>query len=142
MMNNLGDSGFSVFQAGHWDWQRPHSVQEVKSSRPFQVKSSTLLTPSGVSSSRSSISVKSSGLPSTIIGGSSPSAGFPDASRLNQTFGHTVKRCQATPMVVFSPSTTNQAIEMTILTADSTTMAVPASAQGMPAGSRNQVSGK
>ena len=47
MISSLGDSGFSVFQAGHWDWQRPHSVQEVKSSRPFQVKSSTLPTPSG-----------------------------------------------------------------------------------------------
>ena len=40
MISSLGDSGFSVFQAGHCDWQRPHSVQVVKSSRPFQVKSS------------------------------------------------------------------------------------------------------
>ena len=39
MISSLGDSGFSVFQAGHCDWQRPHSVQVVKSSRPFQVKS-------------------------------------------------------------------------------------------------------
>src|SRR3954470_16374568 len=37
--NSLGDNGFSVFQAGHWLWQRPHSVHVVKSSRPFQVKS-------------------------------------------------------------------------------------------------------
>ena len=40
MMSSLGDSGFSVFHAGHWLWQRPHSVHVVKSSRPFQVKSS------------------------------------------------------------------------------------------------------
>jgi hypothetical protein len=31
----------AVFQAGHWDWQRPHSVQVVKSSQAFQEKSST-----------------------------------------------------------------------------------------------------
>ena len=41
----FGDSGFSVFHAGHCDWQRPHSVQEAKSSSPFQVKSSTLPMP-------------------------------------------------------------------------------------------------
>src|SRR5678816_2292041 len=29
MIRSLGDSGFSVFQAGHCDWQRPHSVQAV-----------------------------------------------------------------------------------------------------------------
>ena len=40
MISILGDSGFSVFHAGHCDWQRPHSVQDVKSSIPFQVKSS------------------------------------------------------------------------------------------------------
>jgi hypothetical protein len=89
MTSSLGDRGFSVCQAGHCDWHRPHSVQEVKSSSPFQVKSSTLATPKGASSSSSSISVKSSGLPSTIIGGIAPSAGCPDAFRLNQMFGHT-----------------------------------------------------
>ena len=31
MMTILGDNGFPVFHAGHWDWQRPHSVQVVKS---------------------------------------------------------------------------------------------------------------
>ena len=77
-----------------------------------------------------------------MIGGSAPSAGRPDASRLNQMFGQTVNRCQATPMVVFSPSTTNQAIEMMILTADTTTMAVASAVGRRPAGSRNQVSGK
>ena len=38
-MTCLGESGFSVFQAGHCDWQRPHSVQVVKSRMPFQEKS-------------------------------------------------------------------------------------------------------
>ena len=41
MISSLGDSGLPVFHAGHCDWQRPHSVQVVKSSKPFQVKSST-----------------------------------------------------------------------------------------------------
>ena len=31
MMISFGDSGLPVFQAGHWDWQRPHSVQVAKS---------------------------------------------------------------------------------------------------------------
>ena len=44
-MSSFGDSGLPVFQAGHCDWQRPHSVQVAKSSRPFQVKSSILPTP-------------------------------------------------------------------------------------------------
>ena len=35
MMSSLGDSGFSVAQAGHWLWQRPHSVHVVKSRMPF-----------------------------------------------------------------------------------------------------------
>ena len=59
MISSLGDSGLSVFQAGHWDWQRPHSVQVAKSSRPFQVKSSILPLPKAVSSSRFSRSSKS-----------------------------------------------------------------------------------
>ena len=48
MISSLGDSGLPVFQAGHCDWQRPHSVQVAKSSRPFQVKCSTLPTPKTV----------------------------------------------------------------------------------------------
>ena len=39
MTSSLGESGLSVFHAGHWLWQRPHSVHVVKSSSPFQVKS-------------------------------------------------------------------------------------------------------
>ena len=62
MIISLGDSGFSVFHAGHWSWQRPHSVQVAKSSMPFQEKSSTEPTPSLVSSSRSSMSSRVSGL--------------------------------------------------------------------------------
>ena len=44
-MSILGDSGLSVFQAGHCDWQRPHSVQVEKSRKPFQVMSSILPRP-------------------------------------------------------------------------------------------------
>ena len=60
-MTSLGDSGLPVFQAGHWDWQRPHSVQVVKSSQPFHEKSSTLPAPN-MSTSGSAFS-KSSGAP-------------------------------------------------------------------------------
>ena len=68
-----------MFQAGHWLWHRPHSVQVVKSSIPFQVKSSILPRPKTSSSPGSS---KSIGLPPLVIGGSGPSAGAPSALRL------------------------------------------------------------
>ena len=42
---------------GTGDWQRPHSVQVAKSSRPFQVKSSTLPRPKTSSSAGSSKSI-------------------------------------------------------------------------------------
>ena len=77
-----------------------------------------------------------------MIGDSAPSAGRPDASRLNQMFGQTVNRCQATPIVMFSPSTTNQPIEMMILIAETTTMPAASPSAGSPEGSRNQVNGK
>ena len=48
MISSFGDSGLPVFQAGHCDWQRPHSVQVVKSSQPFQQKSSTWPAPKSV----------------------------------------------------------------------------------------------
>ena len=115
MISSLGDSGFSVFQAGHWLWQRPHSVHEVKSRMPFQAKSSTLPTPSAASSSRSSMFSKSIGAPLTMIGCRPPSAVPPSASRLNQMLKNAVKRCQATPMVGFSEITIIQVKEMTIL---------------------------
>ncbi len=74
MIRSLGDSGFSVFQAGHCDWQRPHSVQVVKSSSPFHVKSWIDPTPSLASSSRSSMSSRVTGLPAEVSGLTAPSA--------------------------------------------------------------------
>src|SRR6266498_611749 len=50
VMTSLGESGLPVFQAGHWSWQRPHSVQVVRSRSCFQVKSSTLPAPKTSSS--------------------------------------------------------------------------------------------
>ncbi len=57
MIMSLGLSGFSVFHAGHWLWQRPHSVQVAMSSRPFQVKSSMRPRPKMASSAGSSKSI-------------------------------------------------------------------------------------
>ncbi len=57
-ITNFGDNGLAVFHAGHCDWQRPHSVQVVKSSQPFQEKSSTLPAPK-VSTSGSAFSKSS-----------------------------------------------------------------------------------
>ena len=74
MIISLGESGFSVFHAGHWSWQRPHSVQVAKSRTPFQLKSSAAPTPSLASSSRSSRSSRVSALPSLIIGLAAPRA--------------------------------------------------------------------
>ena len=118
--SSLGDSGLPVFQAGHCDWQRPHSVQVEKSSRPFQVNCSTWATPNW--SFSGSASSKSSGLPSDIIGRSAPRpepAGFA-GSRLKKMFGNARNRCQATPIVTFSAITISQVIEMTILIAATT----------------------
>src|SRR5919112_1163739 len=72
MITILGLSGLPVFHAGHWLWHRPHSVQVVKSSIPFQVKSSILPRPKIASSSGSS---KSIGSPPDVIGWRGPSAG-------------------------------------------------------------------
>jgi hypothetical protein len=91
MITSFGDSGLPVFQAGHCDWQRPHSVQVAKSSMPFQVKSSTFPRPNAVSSSSSSTFSKSIGLPSTIIGSSGPSA---LGSRLVSTLSGAMKMCR------------------------------------------------
>ncbi|CAM5345332.1 hypothetical protein SRIMM317S_02461 [Streptomyces rimosus subsp. rimosus] len=74
-------------------------MQVEKSSRPFQEKCSIWETPNWSSSPGSS---KSIGLPALVIGWSAPSATSPSASRLNQMFGKARKRCQATPMSVFS----------------------------------------
>ena len=91
MINSLGDNGFSVFHAGHWDWQRPHSVQDAKSSMPFHLKSSILPMPRTVSSSRSSTSSKSIGLPADVIGTTAPSA---TGRRPNITFNGATKMCR------------------------------------------------
>src|SRR5205823_3994480 len=69
--SSLGDNGLPVFQAGHCDWQRPHSVHVAKSSSPFQVKSSIAPRPTRSSSPGSS---KSTGLPAEYTGSSAPSA--------------------------------------------------------------------
>ncbi len=98
MISSLGERGLPVFHAGHCDWQRPHSVQVEKSSRPFQEYCSTWETPK---TSSSPGSVKSIGLPPDVIGWRAPRAVPPVASRLNQMFGNARKRCQATPMLVF-----------------------------------------
>ena len=74
MMKVLGLSGLPVFQAGQASWQRPHSVQVNPSSRSFQPRSWSVLSPNvAVSSSRS-------------IFGSSPRG----ASLRNQMFGKLV----------------------------------------------------
>ncbi len=115
-MSSFGDSGFSVFHAGHCDWHRPHSVQVVKSRIPFHAKSSTFPTPSGASSSRSSMFSKSIGTPPAIIGARPPSDVRPEACRLNHTLKNTLNRCQATPMVRFREITIIHVNEMTIFT--------------------------
>ena len=89
-MSCLGDSGLPVAQAGHCDWQRPHSVQVPRSSMPFQVRSSTLPMPNtSVSGSASS---KSRTFPPDRIGSSGPRA---SGRRENMTFSgaRTMCRC-------------------------------------------------
>jgi len=126
----LGDSGLPVFQAGHWDWQRPHSVQVVKSSRPFQVNSSTLDTPNwSVSGSASS---KSSGLPLLIIGRRPPSAGADDAERLKKMLKNAANRCHATPIVRLTAITTNHARLTRIFTSATRVIATPLAGSSAP----------
>ncbi len=113
MISSFGESGLPVFQAGHCDWQRPHSVHVEKSSRPFQENCSTWETPK---TSSSPGSVKSIGLPPDVMGCRAPRAVSPVALRLNQMFGKARKRCQATPMLVFSETTIIQMNEVLIFT--------------------------
>ena len=123
-MRSLGESGLSVFHAGHCDWQRPHSVQVEKSSRSFHVKSSTLPTPrtgsaasSSSTSPRASMASSEKGLPSPmVIGLRAPRAVRPEASRLNQMFGKARKRCHATPIVGCSEMVIIHANDTRILT--------------------------
>ena len=115
MISSLGDSGFSVFQAGHCDWQRPHSVQVVKSRMPFQEKSSIAPTPSiGVLVEVVDV-VEGDRLAAEVSGLTAPSAVRPSDSRLKQMLNHAVKRCQATPIVMLRAITIIQIIARTIL---------------------------
>ena len=91
MIISFGESGFSVFHAGHWSWHRPHSVQVLKSRTPFQLKSSAAPTPSLASSSRSSRSSRVSALPALIIGLAAPRA---TGERPNITFSGATKMCR------------------------------------------------
>ena len=99
MMSFFGLSGFSVFQAGHCSWQRPHSVQEVKSIQPFQVKSSMepapMLSVSG--SAFSMVRMR----PWEVIGFAAPSALRPSELRFRKMLKNAMKRCHATPQVMF-----------------------------------------
>ena len=52
-MMSRGDSSFPTVLAGHTAVQRPHSVQASRSSRSFQVKSESALTPKLVAVSKS-----------------------------------------------------------------------------------------
>ena len=72
MISSFGDSGLPVFQAGHWLWQRPHSVQVAMSSIAVHLKSSTLATPNVSTSGSASSSSRT--LPLDIIGSRPPSA--------------------------------------------------------------------
>jgi hypothetical protein len=57
MMSSFGDRGLPVFQAGHTDWHRPHSVQVRVSSSCFQERSSICPAPNTVSSETFSMSM-------------------------------------------------------------------------------------
>lgn len=111
MIRSLGESGLPVFQAGHCDWQRPHSVHVEKSRMPFQENCSTWETPKVSSSPGSSQSIS---LPPEVIGSRAPSETAPSAFRLNQMFGKARKRCQATPMSVFRATVIIQMKEVAI----------------------------
>ncbi len=78
MIKSFGDSGFSVCQAGHCDWQRPHSVHDDISNNPFQDMSARVPKPKTSSSFGSSKLISS---PCDNIGGSAPSDDAPSALR-------------------------------------------------------------
>ncbi len=104
MISILGESGFSVFHAGHCDWQRPHSVQVAKSSMPFQEKSSIEPMPRVVLSSRSSMSSRVTGWPCEVSGLTAPSA---TGRRPKSTFSGATKMCRC---LEFSTITRNASI--------------------------------
>src|SRR6516225_9978844 len=103
-MTCLGDSGLPVTQAGHCDWQRPHSVHVPRSSRPFQVMSSTLPMPN--TSTSGSASSKSSTLPPERIGSSGPSA---FGRRENSTFTGARKICRCLEYTTMTRNTSTTA---------------------------------
>ena len=88
MISSLGESGFSVFHAGHCDWQRPHSVHVAMSRLAFHVKSSMVPRPNVASSSGSSKSIRSE---PEYIGSSGPSA---SGRRENATLNGATKMCR------------------------------------------------
>ena len=122
MIKSFGESGFSVCQAGHCDWQRPHSVQVVISSSAFQVISPRSPRPKTSSSAGSS---KLTSLPCDNITGSAPSEGLLKSPvlRLKKILKNAKNRCQATPIVKLIEITMNQAIEITILAVAQTLIA-------------------
>ena len=112
MIKSLGDNGFSVCQAGHCDWQRPHSVHVDISSRPFQEISARVPSPKTSSSFGSSKLISS---PWDIIGGRAPSDDAPSALRRKKILNGAKKRCHAIPMVRLLAITINHSIDPTIL---------------------------
>ena len=106
--SSFGLSGFAVFHAGHCSWQRPHSVHEVKSIQPFQVKSSILPTPIA-SSSGSAFSMVSM-RPPEVSGFAAPRALRPSELRFRKMLKKAMKRCHATPHLMFWPTINSQII--------------------------------
>ena len=75
MMRSFGERGLPVFQAGHWDWQRPHSVQVARSSSCFHEKSSMRPAPNTTSSSSPTSSMDMSGVEAERAQGPWPAGG-------------------------------------------------------------------
>jgi hypothetical protein len=99
MMSSFGDSGLPVFQAGHWLWHRPHSVQVYMSRKRLNPKCSRAPTPRMSSSPIASTSIFSaSSLPSAF------------GCRANSTFGMTVNtwRCFEFSVKFTKPMSTNR----------------------------------
>ena len=125
MMRSLGERGFWVFHAGHSSWQRPHSVQAYRSRRAFHEKSSIVPTPRTVSSGTSSKSSSLvTGFPSMSMWSAGPRDFVPSALRRVYRLRIATKRCQATPMPVWMPTTVSQVMEVMTLRALTRTIAL------------------
>ncbi len=118
MISSLGLSGLSVFQAGHCDWQRPHSVHVAKSSMPFQVKSS--MTPRPILSS-SPGSSKSTAVPPEYTGSSGPR---PRGRRENMTLNGARKMCRCLEYTTSTRKASTTPSEPRTPTVSSTSLAV------------------